>query len=778
MDNKSPQLPPGSRKPNLPPSSKPNVPPAKVPTPKEQPKTQEPKAVEKEQIDPSSLEHTVTVKRPPQDNARSNLPPPKRIIRKVSKEEQQKKEEQKRLIQLENEKRERARKMKKVAVSTLGTILFIGLCTGGFFGLQAMRSKQAKNEFEAAYNKASLQQDLETFKPSIKKQVDKLADQAAAMNPFLSAGKIVKTYQQAKETLNNAQGDIREFSIRYGLVHKEFLNYREKAKENKVNIYAPELWKLFAANERYANLSENPKLDPLEAVQKLEAVNDKLRRIQLTFSNIAATGKAIQAHNTASQGLSRKEWEQNIPELLKEYETVLNAGKAKIDINDWDKAKEAYYAAAALAQKGQKTLTTQKQQAEGEYLKVEKALKDAEQAEVKQYATSAWEKIDEQYNLLQKTYAEMDYAETGRIAGELNTYIQNSIQKLAVAKAEVEEKSKELKNLYADAQKQRKYFHKNWPQEWNEITDGYRTFNEASEGKDYLKTATAASETIKQIKELTRVSSNISEELSNVKKRIEELKTSRWFTILNRNIPATANAIQLSLEAAASDENKNDLTAALGSYNEAAKLLKDGLETAKQFYQETSELYTKVAKLWPVIKESFKALNPGLASTVQQLKSRADNLWKKKDFENLNPLLKQMLENMPDGRFSKTDNGIVIDYTRGLMWISDFTGPGGDNGEKKEWVDANSWLSRLTFSGRDGWRLPTQIEAISLLEITDEKKRSELFPGLGNHYFWTSENPPRDYTKAYGINLKNGKVTPYKKQKTKLYFLPVRSIGN
>jgi len=87
---------------------------------------------------------------------------------------------------------------------------------------------------------------------------------------------------------------------------------------------------------------------------------------------------------------------------------------------------------------------------------------------------------------------------------------------------------------------------------------------------------------------------------------------------------------------------------------------------------------------------------------------------------------------------SYTDNGdgTVTDKITGLIWQQDSSGP-------YTWSQAMAYCPTLTLAGHKDWRLPTRIEALSLIDYSVVFGAGlmidiKYFPNTVDAYYWTS----------------------------------------
>lgn len=76
--------------------------------------------------------------------------------------------------------------------------------------------------------------------------------------------------------------------------------------------------------------------------------------------------------------------------------------------------------------------------------------------------------------------------------------------------------------------------------------------------------------------------------------------------------------------------------------------------------------------------------------------------------------------------------GVVIDNVTGLMWQRSV------DANSYTWADAKAYCSSLTVAGESDWRLPTEIELVSLLSPTAPAIDPAAFPDAPSDAFWSA----------------------------------------
>jgi hypothetical protein len=97
----------------------------------------------------------------------------------------------------------------------------------------------------------------------------------------------------------------------------------------------------------------------------------------------------------------------------------------------------------------------------------------------------------------------------------------------------------------------------------------------------------------------------------------------------------------------------------------------------------------------------------------------------------------------------------VTDEVTGLVWERTV------DAKPRTWEDAMQYCACLSIDGLSGWRLPSRIELVSLVDFTKASPsiNAEAFPDTTNDNFWTSSVVAIDDGLAYLVFFLNGHTT-------------------
>jgi hypothetical protein len=105
-----------------------------------------------------------------------------------------------------------------------------------------------------------------------------------------------------------------------------------------------------------------------------------------------------------------------------------------------------------------------------------------------------------------------------------------------------------------------------------------------------------------------------------------------------------------------------------------------------------------------------------------------------------------------EGTYSLPTAGTVRDEVSKLLWQRTVPTP------TYNWADAKRYCAGLTLDGISGWRLPTVIELVSLLDYTRSGPAiyAVPFPSTPSEAFWTSTVVAGSTGQAWWVRFSDG----------------------
>jgi len=101
---------------------------------------------------------------------------------------------------------------------------------------------------------------------------------------------------------------------------------------------------------------------------------------------------------------------------------------------------------------------------------------------------------------------------------------------------------------------------------------------------------------------------------------------------------------------------------------------------------------------------------------------------------------------LPNARhYDTAESETVVDLVTGLVWQAAVPE------ETFTWQEAADHCTELRLGGRDGYRLPTRIELVSLLDLerTEPAIDTTAFPETPGEWFWSSSSSAEEPTRAW-----------------------------
>lgn len=110
-------------------------------------------------------------------------------------------------------------------------------------------------------------------------------------------------------------------------------------------------------------------------------------------------------------------------------------------------------------------------------------------------------------------------------------------------------------------------------------------------------------------------------------------------------------------------------------------------------------------------------------------------------------------------RFTDNGDGTITDNATNLMWPKDWTGLGGNNGNKLKWNGCIDYSEALDFAGYTDWRLPNAIESPSLMNFSlSNPAVGAPFTNVPSDFFYTSTTYIGDLAAAWVMHSWTGRV--------------------
>ncbi len=123
-------------------------------------------------------------------------------------------------------------------------------------------------------------------------------------------------------------------------------------------------------------------------------------------------------------------------------------------------------------------------------------------------------------------------------------------------------------------------------------------------------------------------------------------------------------------------------------------------------------------------------------------------------------LLKASFVSSGDGRYYRSNQGVVYDKKVQLLWQdSDSV-----RHMKKSWNGAKEYCSDLNLTGFDDWRMPSQEELRSIVDFSRYNPAiKKVFKNVKSDYYWSSTSVSSDLSDAWSVGFEYGGDNAYAK---------------
>ncbi|HEX3855478.1 MAG TPA: DUF1566 domain-containing protein [Polyangiaceae bacterium] len=117
--------------------------------------------------------------------------------------------------------------------------------------------------------------------------------------------------------------------------------------------------------------------------------------------------------------------------------------------------------------------------------------------------------------------------------------------------------------------------------------------------------------------------------------------------------------------------------------------------------------------------------------------------------------------------YSDNMDGTVTDRVTNLIWQQRVPTTGGANDDGNlTWAEATEYCATLSLAGHRDWRLPAQIELVSLLDYSDLGQgqppiNGAFFPDTPSEAFWSSTQSANSDTVAWTVYMDVGFTYAY-----------------
>jgi hypothetical protein len=122
--------------------------------------------------------------------------------------------------------------------------------------------------------------------------------------------------------------------------------------------------------------------------------------------------------------------------------------------------------------------------------------------------------------------------------------------------------------------------------------------------------------------------------------------------------------------------------------------------------------------------------------------------------------------------YTDNGNGTITDNVTSLIWQKE------DDNTIRTWTDAGTYCDNLSLGGYTDWRLPSDIELMSIVNYGTygPSINTTYFPNTNSSFYWSSTTYADDTSSAWGVYFYDGNVY-YNGKSNSLYVRCVRGEG-
>ncbi|NOY81288.1 MAG: DUF1566 domain-containing protein [Kiritimatiellaeota bacterium] len=629
-----------------------------------------------------------------------------------------------------------------------GTILLAValLCVWSFY-----RYNLGRQSFRAIYQNADLE-NMRIFAPGDYKEIEELRKKAQAQNWLFHPGAVASLYGEAGRKVSAATAKVDNVKRNYEVLRKQFGKLKEEAKAQNLAQYAQSAWQRIEQIDRNTADPTAADFDPDAAIRDLHTAIQILEQQRNNFGVIKQYEAARQAYIKMAKDLNPEEWKKVAPRIEATLRSSLGRAKAAAAAAQWKRAAMAYRDALSILEKGSSEIMSARKAARQAQTRLEAALAKADRRELAASAARAWAAIQKKQADFKAALKAYRYREAAKAAEDTVALLQKVQADIKEAKTRRTEVLKKLEDRYTMLAKQEELLLRNWKPEWTAAKDRYRQVQKLARGRDYVALLEAARNLLNELDALAQKLGGISGELGKAKTAFEKLYKKAVPELLIVNAPDLWDKVANRRAEALGAEKRANMREAVNAYNDAAAALGQALDTVDKLIATGKKLRAEIRRRQHEYRRGLNAFATRKRTLARRLIRTAGRAWEKRNYRSAVEMLRKVASLLPANRFEARTDGTVVDYGRGLLWVADGAGKGCMNGEKLDWYSARTRVNQLIFAGKRLWRLPTDDELQSLLDV-DPKEFAKLFPNTRPDYYWTKTQMTDDTEHALCIHF-------------------------
>jgi len=670
---------------------------------------------------------------------------------------------------VEREMRGRRRRRLLIIGGAVLALLSV-LCVGGFVLFAMARVNNARAQFDSTMDTCDVN-TLQRYAGNEFAEANRLAQDAAALNALTESGKIEEKYRAALSRVQAAYARAMDRKSEYDRLYKRFEELWADAKDCRLNVHAPDAWARIAPLE--AMLDEDAKFDPVEATPRMEEGVAALEKLREFYDAIRKFDKTYVAYEEVRKGVEDDAWKNNLPEKWEEIEATEKQARDLLAQHKWAEAGELFGTIQTMLASGYGDVEQVRKDAEAAEAALMQTMEGIRREEIQQFSPAVWEKVAAGLQKVDVDMAEFRYRAVVDGAKEITTLVTETVAAIADALAKRDRTLAELEKLYKEASANRRFYRKNWPEDWKSVEDLYRESRLlAGKRGEHVALVQVAGRGTELLQRLITDGASVQRNADQAKQNVALILKKVNQRLFEDNVPEQWGKAREAISLGDRNYRLENMNQATLAFLDARKILEVAAKEVSDLRKTTEDLRAEAARRKDEYFVAFSVFSPEQAREVVVFLRTGDAHFGRSNWRLAKPEYTKALELLPAGRFVGKD-GVVTDYIEGLMWVGDDTGPGGNDGETMDWYEALAWVDSLEYAGFKDWRLPTD-EELHVLSAVPKKEYDALFKKAFEQSYWTRTDLIDDVAKAFYYDFSRAR-SGLGNKRTELHVRPVRS---
>ncbi|MEA2012700.1 MAG: DUF1566 domain-containing protein, partial [Verrucomicrobiota bacterium] len=653
-----------------------------------------------------------------------------------------KKEEQKALHDISESLHVKKKWGKIITRIVVGVLLLLSLVVISYAILCFRIVDKARHPFTEAYFS-----DMNLFitkKYAMKdmKKIKRLAERQISLDMFLKPKSVAESYKKGLKNLEHALQTSEAKKQHYDATITKFSELYKEAETRNFSRYASKIWMKIVQLENNAGKENNPDFNYQICVNNLEKATKILEKNRKSYDDIVEYEKQNAEFKNIYSMLSEDEMQAYNKNKYDELQKKINELSSKVKEYKWKDAikilKELKISINEVTEEIRKTkemcMKAFKEFAE-EYSKTR----------YQEYHFNYPEKWEKMKNLRSTAFDnQRDY-----LYAKAAENFKKALDSLVKMKKQLTLLKKKANKYYSLLEKTYKkaphnLLRKNSLGNWKLMCLNFRKTESLSSTFRYDELIKRSKTTYALLKKLRNKVDKLRTQYEIERKKFDEyLKKMNEENFLDElminNKSEWLRVTKIKVKAISDGERKD--------YSEALNKIKKAISRLKACEKDIKALRTYSTSQLEMLRKDIEKYEPGLQafektnwSQIKESFSLGQEYLEEKKYVYSKPLIEKLLKLVPRKRFvKKSDNQVIIDYTKGLMWASDGLAAGCNGGKKLTWYEAKVVVNELNFGGYATWRLPTMEEQKYVFDSMPKEQLDSLFVNTKLDRYWCSD---------------------------------------